>query len=231
STTMRNQSIRRAASGLAQAELVFEVVDVGAAGQEGGVVDELLVQGDGGLDAVDDDLGEGGGHARDGQLAGFGVGDELGDEGIVVRRDAVAVVGVGVHADAGTAGLVDVLDDAGTGHEGLRVLGVDAALDGMAADLDVVLAVVQPVAVGDAQLLLDDVDARDHLGHRVFHLDARVHFDEVELPVLVEELHGPGAAVADAAAGLHAALAQAPPRLGVDTRRRRLFQHLLVAAL
>src|SRR5690606_26104514 len=135
------------------------------------------------------------------------------------------------HADAGAAGLVDVLDDAGAGHEGLRVLGVDAALDGVPADLDVLLPVAQRIAVGDAQLLLHDVDAGDHLGHRVLHLDAGVHFDEVELPVLVEELHGPGTAVADAAAGLHAALAEGAPRLLVDPRRRRLFQHLLVAAL
>jgi hypothetical protein len=52
----------------------------------------------------------------------------------------------------------------------------------------------------------DDVDAGDHLGHRMLDLHAGVHLDEVELAVLVEKLEGAGAAVADLTAGLHAAL-------------------------
>ena len=62
-----------------------------------------------------------------------------------------------------------------------------------------------PAAIAD--LLLHDVDAGDHLGHRMLDLDARVHLDEVELAVLVQELERAGAAVADLAAGLGAALA------------------------
>jgi hypothetical protein len=42
--------------------------------------------------------------------------------------------------------------------------------------------VVQPLAGGDAQLRLDQVDAGDGLGDGVLHLDAGVHLDEVELP-------------------------------------------------
>ena len=62
---------------------------------------------------------------------------------------------------------------------------------------------------GDADLLLHDVDAGDELGHRVLDLHARVHLDEVELVVLVQELERAGAAIADLAAGLGAALADA----------------------
>ena len=65
----------------------------------------------------------------------------------------------------------------------------------------------QLLAGGDADLLLHEVDAGDHLGHRVLDLDARVHLDEVELAVLVQELERAGAAVADLAAGVGAALA------------------------
>ena len=54
------------------------------------------------------------------------------------------------------------------------------------------------------QLRLHQVDAGDQLGHRMLHLDARVHLDEVELVVLVEELERAGAAVADRLAGLDA---------------------------
>ena len=62
---------------------------------------------------------------------------------------------------------------------------------------------------GDADLLLHDVDAGDHLGDRVLDLHARVHLDEVELVVLVEELERARAAIADLAAGVGAALADA----------------------
>ena len=83
----------------------------------------------------------------------------------------------------------------------------------------------------DADLLLDDVDAGDELGDRVLDLHPRVHLDEVELVVLVEELEGPRPAVADAPAGVRAAVADARERARVDARRRGLLDDLLVAAL
>ncbi len=98
-------------------------------------------------------------------------------------------------------------DRPGRGHEGLGILGIDAAFDRVAADLHVALAVGQLLAGGDQQLLLHQVDAGDQLGHRMLDLDARVHLDEIELAVLVQELEGAGAAIADRAAGIDAALA------------------------
>ena len=46
---------------------------------------------------------------------------------------------------------------------------------------DVDRRLVQPVPRGDEDLALHEVDAGDHLGHRVLDLDARVDLDEVEL--------------------------------------------------
>ena len=62
-------------------------------------------------------------------------------------------------------------------------------------------------------------------------LDAGVHLDEVEAAVLVEELEGAGAAVADADAGFDADLADLGALLRRDARRGCFFDHLLVAAL
>jgi len=90
-----------------------------------------------------------------------------------------------------------------------RVLGIDAALYRVAAEGDVFLAHGQPLACCDADLLLDDVDTSDHFGHGMLDLNARVHFDEVELAFFVEILERAGSAVADLAAGLDAALADA----------------------
>ena len=89
-----------------------------------------------------------------------------------------------------------------------RVLGVDAALDRRARAVGDVSLIAQRLAGGDADLLLHEVDAGHHLGHRVLDLDAGVHLHEVERPVLVEqELDRAGADVVD--------------RLGAGARRPR----------
>src|SRR3546814_3047463 len=62
-------------------------------------------------------------------------------------------------------------------------------------------------------------------------LHAGVHLDEVEAPVLVQELERAGAAVADAHAGFGADLADLGPLFVGDAGRGRFLDHLLVAAL
>ena len=111
------------------------------------------------------------------------------------------------------------------------VLGVDPALDGVAARNDLLLGQRQALAGGDAQLLGHEVDAVDELGHRVLDLQARVHLQEVELAVAIDELDGAGVDVADRLRRGHRRLAHARARRGVDDRRRRLLDDLLVAAL
>src|SRR5437762_2405742 len=171
------------------------------------------------------------GDTRDGGLARIAVRDDLADQRIVVGRHVVAGVHVTVDPDAGAAGRVPQPDRPRRGHEGLRVLGVDAAFQGVTADLHVALAIGQPLTRGDQQLRLHEIDAGDELGDGMLDLDARVHLDEVELPVLIEELHGAGAAVADRAARLHAPLAHEAALARRDAGRWRLLEHLLVAPL
>ena len=91
----------------------------------------------------------------------------------------------------------------------------------------------QRLAGRDADLLLDQVDAGDHLGHRVLDLDARVHLHEVEAPVAVEqELDRAGVLVAARArAERDRGVAHLLAQLGRERRRRRLLDQLLVAAL
>ncbi len=90
----------------------------------------------------------------------------------------------------------------GAGGEGLRVLGVDPALDGVAVEADVLLCEAERSAGGDPDHLAHQIDAADHLGHRMLDLQAGVHLDEVELAVLVQELEGADAAIAELGDGL-----------------------------
>ncbi len=126
-------------------------------------------------------------------------------------------------------------DLAGGGHEiVVGVFGIDAAFDRPALLLHLLLGVAQRPAAGDADLLVDDVDAGDHLGHRVLHLQAGVHLQEVEVAVLIhQELDRPGVDVAHRLGGPHATLAHPLAQLlvFVDERRGRFLQELLVPAL
>ena len=112
-----------------------------------------------------------------------------------------------------------------------RVLGVDAALDGVALEHDLVLGEAERRAGGDADLLAHQVDAGDRLGDRMLDLQAGVHLDEEELAVLVQELDGADAEVAELAHGVDHDLADPVALLGVEGGRGGLLQHLLVAAL
>ena len=114
------------------------------------------------------------------------------------------------------------------------ILGVDARLDGVPGQRDVVLRERQLLPRGDPHLQLDQVDAGDHLGDRVLDLQAGVHLHEEELVGPVggdDELDRARAGVVDAAGGVARGRADAGPGRGVQQRRRRLLDDLLVAAL
>ena len=90
----------------------------------------------GGVDSLHDELLERALHLGDGFVAIDAVDDELRDERVIVGRyDAFGVLR-GIDADAVAAGNIEGGDLAGGWRELDRVLGVDAALDGVAADLD-----------------------------------------------------------------------------------------------
>jgi hypothetical protein len=90
----------------------------------------------------------------------------------------------------------------------------------------------QRLAAGDADHLGHQVDAGDHLGHRMLDLNAGVHLDEVEAVgvVVIEIFDRAGAANSRPRGSAHTALrtALAHP---VGQRRGRLFPDLLAAAL
>ena len=107
------------------------------------------------------------------------------------------------------------MDHTGRRHERVGILGVDPALDGMARERDVTLLVGEALAGRDPNLFLDDVNAGDHFGDRMFDLQTRVGFHEVE-----------------AAVGIHQELER--PRVGVlhglrrvDDDRAHPFVHLV----
>ena len=101
----------------------------------------------------------------------------------------------------------------------------------MAVELHVLLLDGQGIAIGDADLLQDEVDVGDHLGHGMLDLDPRVHLDEIESAVLVEEFDGADAEIFEFAHGHGHGLADRLALRAVECGGGALLQDLLVAAL
>ena len=113
--------------------------------------------------------------------------------------DAVAGCHAGIEADAGTAERLEHVDRAGLGQESATgVFAVDAELDRVTLGGRIVVA--ELLALGDAELLADEVDAGDLFRDRVLDLQARVDLEERDRAVGAdEELAGAGSDVADLA--------------------------------
>ena len=161
--------------------------------------------------------------------------DDLGDHRVVVRRDLLALADARVDAHALALGCSPGDDRPRRREEpAVRRLGVDARLDGMPVEPHLLLRERERLACGDAELLLDEVDARHELGDRMLDLQSGVHLDEEELVgrgIGDEELDRARAEVADAAGGVAGREADALAGLLVEQRRGRLFDDLLVPPL
>ncbi len=183
------------------------------------------------LDAGDLALGQG--DAQPGQrlVPRRAMDDQLADQRIVVRRNGSARRQIGVDPDARPARQIEPRDAPRRRGEGHRVLGIDAAFEGMAPAGDILLLQPQRLAPRHADPLRHDVDPGRHFGDRMLDLNPRVHLDEEEGPVLDEELEGADADIAHPDAGGGAARADFSDQRFRQTGRWRFFQHLLVASL
>jgi len=162
-----------------------------------------------------------------GLLARAPVRDDLGQHRIVEGADRRAVLHasvnphpIGVDGEAG--------EPAAHGQElARRILGVEARLDRVAAQLGVDRLGWQRAALGDEELELDEVEPGHELGHRVLDLKPRVDLEEEELAALgEEELHGARADVAELSAGGDRRGAHGLAQPAVDRWRRGLLDEL-----
>ena len=88
------------------------------------------------------------------------------------------------------------------------------------------------MAFGNANLLTHQIDAGDHLSDRVFHLEARVHFEEEEFPGRIDQkLDRAGPDVIAGARHFNGALSHLFTQGVVEQGRGRFLDHLLVSTL
>ena len=160
--------------------MVGHEVGVDLALAEQGMLEDLAVEGDGGLDAADDVFAQGAVHDAQGLFPVVGIGDEQGAGRVIVGRELVTGTDVGVQTHTGAARRHVTGDQTGIGSEVLlRVLAVDTHLHGTVGRTQVLFAVTQFRTKGHGDLLFHQVDAVAAFGDAVFHLQTGVDFDHV----------------------------------------------------
>ena len=166
---------------------------------------------------------------RERQLAVRTVRDELRDERVVVPRDRRAFLVSGIDADP--LGPADVRDATRRGQEStLDVLGVETHLDRVPTRCG--LAQRQPLAHCDTQLLLHQVDVPHELRHGMLDLEARVHLEEREAALRVDdELGRSGVGVLRLARDRDRCFRERLALRVLERRRGRLLEDLLVTPL
>jgi hypothetical protein len=242
--TEKSQQAVGAVAALAELEQLRRFVDeTGGAlpRQEERVVDDVFQEGQVGGQPPHPELAQGAVHAPRCFLGTMAPGGDLDQEGVVIGGDdGPGIGGAAIEADAKARRAAIGVDPAIIrGKAVLRVLGGDAALEGMAIEAHsllpghVRLIVAQARALGDGDLGLDDIHAGHQFGDGVFDLDARIDLDEVEIIVVGvhQEFDGAGVAVVGRPRQPQGRLAEFDPaRLGQIGRRGTLHD-LLVAAL
>ena len=93
------------------------------------------------------------------------VHDQLADEAVVIGWDRVAGIDGQIQTHAKPARCVEIGDLPGTRFEGEGVFRIDAALDGVAFELDVDLIEFDSTTIGDTYLIPHEVEPGDVLGH------------------------------------------------------------------
>ena len=148
----------------------------------------------------------------------------LGDAGVIAHSDAI---------DTAFARRPVANEPADRGQEiAIRIFGVHARLDGPTFEFYVRLPDCKFLPCCDPDHLLDQIDPRNQLRDRMFDLKPRIHFEEVETLVLSgNKFDRTGRIVANGFGQRNGLFAHTRARLGVQQRRRRLLQDLLIAAL
>ena len=84
----------------------------------------------------------------------------------------------------------------------------------------------------DGDLEFDEIEAGDLLGDRMLHLQARVHFQKIEIEMgIYEEFDCAGIHVTSGARQADGRIAHFLAQVGRDNRRRRFLDDFLMAAL
>jgi hypothetical protein len=112
------------------------------------------------------------------------------------------------------------------------ILSVDATFDRVSPQLYLLLVEGEGIPLGDANLLRNQVEPRNHLCDGMLHLNAGVHFHKVKIAVAIQQkLHGARPHIVNGLSGPHRCIPHFLAQVCRQGWARGFFQQLLVAAL
>src|ERR1035437_5817035 len=112
------------------------------------------------------------------------------------------------------------------------MLGANAALDGMSAQFHRFAFDRHMPTCRNQDLILHEVQRRHHFRYRMLHLNARVHFQEVKVPLLVhQQLDCARDGMRYLLEGYNDLMTDALASLGINLGGGGFFNKFLVAAL
>ena len=125
---------------------------------------------------------EGAIEARDRLRAVLAPGDQLAEHRIVFGRNGKTFVDAVIETDSGAGRRAARKNFPGRRKKlVVGILRVEAAFDGVARKPDVLLRKRKRLSRGDADLQLHQIEPRDHFRDRMFHLQARIHFQKIKI--------------------------------------------------
>ena len=189
-------------------------------GGERRITDDRTMERQGRGHAVDDELVQCTARARQCLGSGLAGDDQLGQQRVERTTDDGVRLDAGVDSDAGAGRLAVGGDGAGRRQEvASRILAVDAELEGVTTGFGV-FGEAQNLALGNAELLADEVEAARLLGDGVLDLQPGVDLEEADDAVAAdEELDRARAGVAGLAADRLGAVVDAGALLVGEERR------------
>ncbi len=193
------------------------------------------------LDAADAEFFEAAQHPVNRVRRPIRVSRDLDEKRVVIRRDHRARVRrARIEANPRTAAGAIRDDFSRVGHKAvLRILRRNPALDrhtvigNILLPPDADLVTVQRIPLGDQNLRLHDIHITDELRHRVLHLHSRIHFDKIEMFLVLvhQKFARPGIEILHVFHEFHGRGANFLTKGNRQRPRRRHFNDLLMTAL
>src|SRR5271155_3508108 len=157
------------------------------------------------------------------------VGNQLGEQAVVVTANLDPTGQKRVDPDSGSAGDLQIQDRPGRGTEiVVRIFGIDSALDCMSAWR---LRLDNRLAGRHIQLSGYQVAVEAQLGYRMFNLEARIDLEKEKLFSVDQKLDRAGILVIDRGGERCRGIQHSGSQLRSDSGGGRLFDNLLMAAL
>ena len=172
-------------------------------------------------------------HNRDGPGAGQIERNQFGNQRVVINRQFVALVQVGVQSHPISARRQIFIDGSRAGKKvTIGVFGINPALDGTAAKVQVVKTIAELLTGGQSDLLFDQINAGGQLGDRVLHLDTGVYFHEIKVPIGIQKkFNRAGIAVINRFGSYYGGRAHGLPQFVGQSGGRGFFDEFLKTSL